>query len=297
MGPVPLHWDNFRFALALKRGESLGGAAKILACEPTAVSDGLTALETELGVALVIRAPDGFALNDAGKRAAEIAETFDRGVEELTRLARDAGSEPEGVVKLASTDGTAMFLMGGLAPLRKQYPKLTVELLVANITHDLLRGEADLALRMFRDPNPELISEKVGDLGWSVFASRVYLARAPFKTDVPLVESIVGHPMLGFAAETARSPGGRWVTANARPQDITKRTGNMTSVINGAKNGLGLAVLPSLMVRDVPELVRVTPEVVANSEAFIVLPRTQEHNKRLRLVIDVVATLFASEAG
>ena len=294
MAHVPASWDDFRFVLALKRTGSLAGAAQQVGCEPAALSERITALAKGLGVALV-EGPDA-TLTEAGKRGAELAETFERGVEEMTRRVPDTDDAPEGTIKLATTEGTAMFLMAGLAPFRKKHPKLTVDLLVANVTHDLLKGEADLALRMFHDPNPELISEKVGDLEWSVFASRAYLAKAPVKTDVKITEALVGHAVLGFAAETTRSPGGRWVAANVRPEDITKRTGNMTAIMSAAKNGLGLAVLPALIVRDMPDIVRVTPEVVARSEAFVVFTREQQDNKRVRLVFDAVATLFTKQS-
>jgi DNA-binding transcriptional LysR family regulator len=111
----------------------------------------------------------------AGTSVADLAETIDRGVEELERTIGGEDGRPEGVVKLATTDTVAGFLMAGLIPLRNEHPKIQVQLVVGNAAQDLLRKEADVAVRMYRDQNPSLVARKIGDIGWSLYAARGFV--------------------------------------------------------------------------------------------------------------------------
>ncbi len=289
-------WDDLRFVRALRRAGSLGGAARLLKCEQSTASRRIGALEADLGVQLVTRTPEGLVLNDAGLAAAELAETIADGVEELQRRIGGDDARPEGLVKVATTDTTAAFLMSGLVPLREKHPKIRVEILVANAAHDLLRGEADLALRMFRETSPSLLSRKIGDIGWSLYASSELVARTGLALGAAIdAAAIKGQPLIGFSGEVERSPGGRWLAEHARPEDIVLRAGSVMSVINAMRNGLGLGVLPCFAVHGMRDVVRMTSAVVTSTEAFLVIAPNQRHIARVRLVMDAVAALFERE--
>ena len=293
---MPVHWDDLRFVLALQRAGSLGGAARLLKVEQSTASRRLAALETELGVQLVSRTPEGVTLNEAGVLAAELAETIDRGVDELVRRVGGEDLRPEGIVRVATTDATAAFLMSGLVPLREAHPRIRIELVVGNAAHDLLRREADLALRLFRETSPTLIIRKLGDLGWSLYASPEYVERAQLALPVvPCAAALAGHAIIAFSEELARAPGGAWLAANSRPEDVVLRAGSVAAVINAAKNGFGIAVAPCFAIHGMPSLVRLTPEIVASGEAFLVTPPHHRETARVRIVMDAMIALFDAE--
>src|SRR6185295_19211556 len=110
-----------------------------------------------------------------GLLASDLAETIDRGVDELVGRIGGEDRRPEGTVRLATTESMSVFLMRGLVPLRETHPKIQIELVVSSAALDLSRHEADLAVRLFRETNPTLITRKLGVIGWSVFASREYV--------------------------------------------------------------------------------------------------------------------------
>jgi DNA-binding transcriptional LysR family regulator len=293
---VPVHWDDFRFVLALRRAGSLGAAARLLKVEQSTASRRLAALEAELGVQLVTRTPEGVTLNAAGTLAADLAETMDHGIEDLVRRVGGEDLRPEGVVRVATTDATAGFLMSGLVPLRDAYPKIRIELLVGNGSHDLLRREADIAVRMFRETSPTLVARKLGDLGWSLFASPDYVARANLSLPLmPCAAALDGHAIIGFNEELARSPGGAWLAANSQPDQVVLRAGTVASVVNAVKNGLGIAVAPCFAVHAMPSVVRLTPDIVASGEAFLVTPPHHGDTARVRIVKDAIIALFTAE--
>ena len=289
---MPVNWDDLRFVLALRQAGSLGAAARLLKVEQSTAGRRLAALEAGLGAQLVTRTPEGVTLNPAGQLAAELADTIARGVEELERRVGGEDLRPEGVVRVATTDATAAFLMSGLVPLRDAHPKIRIELVVGNGTHDLLRREADLALRMFRETSPSLVTRKLGDLGWSLYASADYVARS--KCALPLTD-LAGHATIAFSDELSRAPGGTWLAAHCRPEDVALRAGSIAAVINAARNGLGVAVVPCFAVHGIPALVRLTPEVVASGEAFLVTPPHHRETVRVRIVMDAMIALFQAE--
>ncbi len=291
-----LDWDDLRFVLALRRAGSLGAAARLLKVEQSTASRRLTALEAALGAQLVARTPEGLALNDAGQLVADLAQSIDGGVEELLRRIGGEDQRPEGLVRLSTTESFTPFLMGGLVPLRQEHPKIQVQLVVSSAALDLVRRDADVALRLFREKNPALVTRKIGVIGWSVYASRAYLDRTGFvlKDNGPGV-LFAGQAVVGYAGATGRSAGALWLVEHCRAEDVVLTGESVPSVMNAVRAGIGLSVLPCFAAHADASLVRLTPAVVAQVEAFLVIPPDHRNTVRVRLVMDAVTALFERE--
>jgi len=292
-----LDWDDLRFVLALRRAGSLGAAARLLKVEQSTASRRLTALESALGAQLVARTPEGLALTDAGNLVADLAQSIDGGVEELLRRIGGEDQRPEGLVRLSTTESFTPFLMGGLVPLRQEHPKIQVQLVVSNAALDLVRRDADLALRLFRDTNPALVTRKIGVIGWSVYASRAYLDRTGFvlKDDAAQVDTFAGQAVVGYAGPAGRSAGAMWLLERSRPEDVVLTGESVPSVMNAIRAGIGVSVLPCFVAHADAALVRLTPAVVAQVEAFLVIPPDHRNTVRVHLVMEAVAALFERE--
>lgn len=288
-----VNWDDLRFLLALRQGGSLAAASRLLKVEPSTASRRLCSLEAALGVQLAARTPEGLVLNDAGVLASDLAATMERGVNEL--LARVGGEDqrPEGIVRLATTESMAVLLMRGLVPLRDVHPKIQIELVVSSLALDLTRREADIALRLFRETNPTLIARKVGNVGWSIFASREYVERKGIVLGEEVKLADLG--VVGFKDPVSRSPGALWLAENTSPSQVVLSGDSVTSVLNGVRAGLGISALPCFLVLEHPTLVRLTPKVVASSEAFVVIPPDHRDTARVRLVMEALVSLFERE--
>ncbi len=293
---VGLDWDDLRFVLALRRAGSLGGAARLLKVEQSTASRRLTALESALGAQLVARTPEGLTLNDAGELVADLAQSIDGSVEELLRRIGGEDQRPEGLVRLSTTESFTPFLMGGLIPLRQEHPKIQVQLVVSSAALDLMRRDADVALRLFRETNPALVSRKLGVIGWSVYASQAYLDRTGFALkDDGAGWSLAGQAVVGYAGAAGRSPGAVWLVEHSRPEDVVLTGESVPSVMNAVRAGIGLSVLPCFAAHGNASVVRLTPAVVAQTDAFLVIPPDHRNTARVRLVMDAVTALFERE--
>ena len=291
-----LDWDDLRFVLALRRAGSLGAAARLLKVEQSTASRRLTALESALGAQLVARSPEGLALSEAGHLVADLAQSIDGGVEELLRRIGGEDQRPEGLVRLSTTESFTPFLMGGLVPLRQEHPKIQVQLVVNNAALDLVRRDADVALRLFRETNPALVTRKIGVVGWSVYASRAYLDRSGFVLkDAGPDLSFAGQAVVGYAGAAGRSPGALWLLERCRAEDVVLTGESVPSVMTAVRAGIGVSVLPCFAAHANASLVRLTPSVVAQTEAFLVIPPDHRNTVRVRLVMDAVTALFERE--
>jgi DNA-binding transcriptional LysR family regulator len=293
---VTLNWDDLRFVLALSRAKSLGAAARLLKVEQSTASRRLSSVEAALGAQLVARTPEGVVLNEAGLLVATLAEGFDASIEDLTRRIGGEDRRPEGIVRLATTESVARFLLPGLVPLRQEHPKIQVQLVVGSAALDLVRREADLAVRLFREKNPSLVTRKIGDIGWSLYASPAYVERTGWKLGADFAASaLVGQPVIGYAGAAGRSPGGVWLAEHVRPEDVVLTGESVPSVLNAVKAGIGLAALPCFAVHEDTSLVRLTPSLIARGEAFLAIPPDHRETIRVRLVMDAVTALFQRE--
>lgn len=291
-----LNWDDLRFLLALRRAGSLGGAARQLKVEASTASRRLGSLEAALGVQLAARTPEGLVLNDAGQLAAELAQTIDGGIQELTRRIGGEDQRLEGLVRLSTTESMAALLMRGLVPLRETHPKIHVELVVSSAALDLMRREADLAIRLFRESNPMLVARKLGDVGWSVYASRRYVERSGFALTESLDGCVLsGQAIVGYRSPASRASGAIWLAEHSRQEDVVFTGDSVMAVHNAVRAGIGISALPCFVAHGDTELVRLTPAVVAQIEAFVVIPPDHRNTVRVRLVMDAVASLFERE--
>jgi DNA-binding transcriptional LysR family regulator len=297
---MALNWDDLRFLLALRQAGSLGAAARQLKVEQSTASRRLSALESALGGKLVVRTPEGLKFNPAGELAADLAETMQAGIAALERRIGGEDQKPEGLVRLSATESVATFIMQGLLPLREEHPKIHVELVVVTAALDLVRREADVAIRMFRESAPTLVTRKLGELGWSVYASQSWVEQRKKNGGVTLplelrARSLAGLPVIGYRGSVARAPGALWLNEHSTAEDVVLTADSVSSALNAVRAGLGVTALPCFVVQGDAKVVRLTPEVVAHTEAFLVIPPDHRETVRVRLVMDAVQALFARE--
>lgn len=289
-------WNDFRYFLAIAKAGTFAGAARELRVEHTTVARRLSALETALATKLFVRGPDGLTLTGAGRDVVPLAEEIAARAQAIERRVSGEDSRVEGTVRLSVSEALSAYLVRKSAPLRERHPALQVEVQVGNHASDLLRGEADLAIRARPVTEPELVARKLVVAGWSMYASADYLAR---RGTPPDPESLCGHDLIAFDDSMAGTPGGLWFAAHGQACKVAMRGNSVIAALNAAICGMGLAVIPCFLAEGEAgaQLRRLTPRVLGARDIHLVVHPDLSRVARVRAVMDFVVDLFERDAA
>lgn len=249
-------WQWYRSFLAVLEEGSLSAAARTLGLTQPTIGRHIDALEASLNLTLFTRSFDGYAPTDSATAlrpyAANLADT-------AAALLRTASSQREGVrgtVRITASEVVGVEVLPPiLTDLRRQHPELVIELMLSNQVDDLLRREADIAVRMVQPTQGALLARRVGAIELGLHAQASYLARcgAP-----QAMADLDHHSLIGFDRETARL---RKMSAALGPFDRTRfalRADSDLAQLAMIRAGFGLGVCQVALARRAG-LVRVLP--------------------------------------
>ncbi|HEY7725311.1 MAG TPA: LysR family transcriptional regulator [Anaeromyxobacteraceae bacterium] len=276
-----LDWENLRFFLELSRTGSHARAAARLGVDRNTVARRVAALEAELGLALFERGPQGWCRTAAGEELAGLATRVEEDVHALARHADARDRAAAGSVRLTTTSHLAQFLIApGLPLLRARHPALVLEVAADQRTFDLSRREADLALRMGRPRDAGLVTRKMSDVAYGLYASRELAGGAarPVRFDAD--------PFMGFDDSLARAPQERWLERVGPGRRVVYRCNSTGSLLAAARAGVGVAVLPRFLADGDPGLVRLDGPEPVNHELWLLVHGDLRRTPRVRAVIE-----------
>jgi DNA-binding transcriptional LysR family regulator len=189
-------WELYRSFLAVMREGSLSGAARSLALTQPTIGRHVDALEDALGVSLFTRSQAGLHPTAGASALVPYAEAMATAANALERAASGEAQEERGSVRVTASEmiGSEV-LPSGLAAFREIHPRIVVELVLSNRSEDLLRREADVAVRMVKPTQAALTARKLGVVRLGLHAHPRYLkAHGAPQTIADLRE----HPIIGF---------------------------------------------------------------------------------------------------
>jgi DNA-binding transcriptional LysR family regulator len=289
-----LDWNDLRYFLAVCRSGTLVGAARSLGVRHSTVGRRIEALEAALGVRLFARAPEGFVPTAAGIAIVPLVDEAERAVMAIERRAAAGDQRVDGIVRIATSEAFSGFLVRRLSLLQLQHPTLTAEVLTGNPSLDLIHREADLAIRFVETTEGDLTRKRLCDVGWSLYASEAYLARAGAQATPT---DLSGQQIIGFDKTMARSPGALWLDQHKSGARVVIRCNSIMSAVNAAIAGMGVTVLPCFLGDAEAGLRRLTDEVLATRPIWVVFHPDVGQIRRVRKVIDFVSTIVGREAA
>ncbi len=256
-------WELYRTFLSVLNEGSLSGAARALGVTQPTAGRHIAALEKALGLALFTRSPTGLLPTEGALALRTQAEAMERTAASLERTAASQGNGVRGVVRITASEtiGTEV-LPPVLGQLRREHPELEIELVLTNKVQDLLRREADIAVRMTPPKQAMLIARRIGKIEVGLHATREYLDRHGAPRNI---KDLAGHTLIGFDTETAflraaskMLPGmSRELFALRANSDIAQ----LALIRAGA--GLGFCQVPLARRAGTEPLVRVLPRQVS----------------------------------
>ncbi len=208
--PDLLDWSLVQAFLAVAETGSLSAAARRLGMSQPTLGRHVREMEAALGVTLFQREPRGMALTEAGAALLTPAEEMRAASERLSLAAAGEVEALTGTVRLtASVFISHHVLPPILADLRIKAPEIAIELLATDATENLLFREADLAIRMYRPTQLDMVTRHIGDIPLGLFAATSYLQRRgrPAEIDDILAHDVVGYDTSDLIVQGMRAHG------------------------------------------------------------------------------------------
>ena len=191
-----LDWSRVQSFLAVAEHGSLSRAAKELSLTQPTLGRHVRDFETAVGFEVFHRHAKGLALTAAGAKLLAPARAMQAAMNALTLSAEADDSAKQGVVRIASSVHVAHYVLPPIiATLREDAPDIEIVIHASDDSENLLFREADIALRMYRPHQLELVTRHIADIPIGAFATKAYLDR---RGRPRAIADLMSHDLVGY---------------------------------------------------------------------------------------------------
>tara|TARA_R110002124_G_scaffold53247_2_gene152704 strand:- start:48 stop:929 length:882 start_codon:yes stop_codon:yes gene_type:complete len=285
-----LDWALLRSFLAVVEGGSLSAAAKSMGATQPTLSRHIRELERALGVILFTRSAQGLDPTKAALGLVDDARAMGAAAEALNLKAQGRSQHLHGTVRItASVIVANLILPPILAALRQAEPSIQIEIVASDTNQNLLRRDADIAIRMADPTQNALIAHKLGDTPMGLFATRGYFDR---RGRVTSKEDLKNHDLIGLDRNDFLLRGLASYGINLTREEFALRTDDGLLTWNLLLAGGGIGVAQVILAQRHPDLEQVSAGIDLGAlPVWLVMSEEVRSNARIRRVAD-----FLSEA-
>ncbi|MDQ0074214.1 DNA-binding transcriptional LysR family regulator [Variovorax boronicumulans] len=283
-------WELYRSFLGVLREGSLSGAARALGITQPTVGRHVAALEAALGVVLFTRSQVGLMPTEVALALQGHAEAMESTAASLERAATsqgEGGGKIRGVVRISASEVIGVEVLPPIvARLREAHPALKVELVLTNRVQDLLRREADIAVRMVRPKQEQLVARRVGQIELGFHAQKDYLARhgTPRK-----LEDLAAHAVIGYDQPSAFVRNAGKALPGYGRDAFSLRTDSDLAQLALIRAGVGIGICQVGLARRDAALVRLMPRAFSMTlETWITMHEDLRNSPRCRVAFDAL---------
>jgi len=282
------NWDGFRYFIAAAEGGSLTAAAKQLGSNQPTVGRQIDALETALGLKLFQRSVKGLILTEEGALVLEQAQEMRSVVDKIQRNNQGEEQEISGTVRLALPEGLCLEVLTPILPLfYRDYPNINLILNVSSNSANLTRGEADIAVRLFRPREANLVARHLGRMSMGLFASSAYLENRGYPATAAELKQ---HRIIAYGDQLSALAENQWLLKQAASLSSALSSDNTIARLKATVAGVGISIQPQLFCRTNPELVPVLEDIkLPDHEVWIAYHSDLRHLARIRAVAGFIS--------
>ena len=277
-------WEDLRHFTVFAQEKSLSAAARQLKVDHATVARRVAALEAALRLKLVERRPRAYFLTPDGERIAELGKRMELESFAVQRTASAGQSGIAGEVAVTAPPAMAAALIAPrLGELRGRYPDLHLQLDGDTRNVSLVRREADIAIRLSRPVDAELVVRKLAVVTFSLYASHTWLA----------AHATGPRAYIAYDTRMDETPQQTWLQAQAGADPIVLRSNDLAVQAAAAAAGVGIAVLPDFMGGQDPRLARLPHAGPAlEREVWVAVHNDLRHAPRIQAVMAFLAGCF-----
>jgi DNA-binding transcriptional LysR family regulator len=281
-------WALWRSFAAVVADGSLSAAARRIGYSQPTLGRHIEALEQQLGLTLFDRTLQGLKPTETALRLYQSVSAAEAKLAEAALVAEGSTGDLEGTVRItASTVVSHYILPALLRPIRDEFPAIAVEIVPSDSIENLLLRESDIAIRMFRPTQLELIAKKLGELPVIVTAHASYLGAhgTPMTPDQLTAHTLIGMDRSDLILSAAKTMG-----FDLKRADFALRTDSQTGNWELLKAGLGVGFAQAGLVGDTPGMRALLPMIkIPPLEVWLTTHRELFLSPRIRAIYDRLA--------
>ena len=278
-----LDWSLIQAFLDVAETGSLSAAARKSGTSQPTLGRQIRRIEADLGLSLFHRRPRGLVLSDQGRAILPAARAMRDAAGQLALIAAGQDDRLEGDVRITASQVVSHFLLPPiLARLRTEAPGIRIDLVPDDSTRNLLFREADIALRMYRPTQLDVIARHLGDMEIGIFAARSYLARRGHPDSV---DAMLTHEFVGYDRDRRLIEGMAQMGWQVGRDFFAPRTDDQAAQWHLVRAGAGLGIGLVAVGGAEPDLVRLFPELpIPPLPVWLVAHEAMRHTPRIRRV-------------
>jgi DNA-binding transcriptional LysR family regulator len=288
-----MDWDKLRIFHAVADAGSFTHAGHELGLSQSAVSRQISALEDGLKVPLFHRHARGLILTEQGEVLYRTAhEVFTKLTAAQTRL-MDSKEKPSGELRITTTVGLgSVWLTPRLKEFTEIYPDINVTLLLNDEELDLAMREADVAIRLRRPTQPDLIQRKLFTVHTHAYASPEYVKKHGMPRSV---EDLDKHRIITFGQGLDYLDSMNWLENVGRPEGNPRqpvlRVNNAYGLRRAVQAGIGIGSCGDYLIAADMGLVQIDlPHPTPEWDTYFVYPEELKDTKRVTVFRDFLVS-------
>ncbi len=277
--------------LATADEDSLSAAARALGLTQPTLSRQIAALEDELGLMLFERVGRGLTLTAAGREMHRHVRDMGAAADRVALAALGQSQTIEGVVRITASDVlSAVLLPPAVRRIKALAPNLVIDVIAANDLRDLMRREADIAIRHVRPDQPDLVARLICEAKGYFYASKAYLAT---RGHPRLLKDLDRHDFISMGDAPRMVAYLREIGIDLDERQF--RVGSENGMVGWAlaQAGLGIVPMDEAVAKHSPDMVRILPQTAISFPIWLATHREIHTSPKIRLVFDVLAEVLA----
>lgn len=283
-----IDWDGFRYFTAAAETGSLSAAAKLLGSNQSTVGRQIDVLESALGVKLFQRSVKGLMLTEEGVYILEQSQSMQSLVTKVQRTIQGDTEEISGTVRVALPEGLCLeVLTPNLPEFYKAWPGINLILNVSSNVANLTRGEADIAVRLFRPTETNLVARYLGPMNMGLFASSAYIKTqgAP-----ATIQALKKHRVITYGDQLSSLEENQWLIKHAGESGSVLSSDSTTTRLRATLAGVGISIQPKVFGQTNNDLMPVLENVkLPEHEIWLAYHNDLRHLGRIRAVLGFIS--------
>jgi DNA-binding transcriptional LysR family regulator len=287
-------WDKLRIFHAVAEAGSFTHAGEKLGMSQSAVSRQISALEEDLSVKLFIRHARGLVLTEVGEQLFRTAHRMAWDLQSVEAAMTEARDVPSGSLSVTTTVGFgSTWLTSRIHEFIALFPSIQLDIKLNDSELDLAMREADVAIRLHRPQQSEMVQRKLFTVHFHLFASKAYLDQHGVPEQVQDLDRhriiTFGEPVPSYLSEV------NYLEQIGREDGTLRqpalRVNAIYGMVQAARRDIGIAMLPDYIVEEEPNLMKVLPDLkLPEFETYFVYPPALRSSKRVGVFRDFLVS-------